>query len=57
MSTTPAHVAYDVKNMDQADLGKKRIDWANQSMKVLQIIRKDFIKNQPLKGVRIAACM
>ena len=57
MSTTPAHVAYDVKNMDQADLGKKRIDWANQSMKVLQIIRKDFIKNQPLKGVRIAACL
>jgi adenosylhomocysteinase len=57
MSTTPAHVAYDVKNMDAADLGKKRIDWANQSMKVLQIIRKDFIKNQPLKGVRISACL
>src|SRR6266567_3656517 len=57
MSTTPAHVIGDVKNMDLADLGKKRIDWANQSMKVLQIIRKDFIKNQPLKGVRIAACL
>ena len=57
MSTTPAHVLGDVKNMDQADLGKKRIDWANQSMKVLQVIRKDFIKNQPLKGVRIAACL
>jgi adenosylhomocysteinase len=24
---------------------------------VLQIIRKDFIKNQPLKGVRISACL
>jgi adenosylhomocysteinase len=57
MSTTPAHVIGDVKNMDLADLGRKRIDWANQSMKVLQIIRKDFIKNQPLKGVRIAACL
>ncbi|MGZ7029761.1 MAG: adenosylhomocysteinase, partial [Terriglobales bacterium] len=57
MSTTPAHVAYDVKNMDLADMGRKRIDWANQSMKVLQIIRKDFIKNQPLKDVRIAACL
>ena len=38
-------------------MGKKRIDWANQSMKVLQIIRKDFIKNQPLQGIRISACL
>src|SRR5690242_16062439 len=56
MSTTPA-VACDVKSMELADLGKKRIDFANQSMKVLQIIRKEFIKNQPLKGVRISACL
>jgi adenosylhomocysteinase len=49
--------ACDVKNLDLADVGKKRIDWANQSMKVLQLIRKDFIKNAPLKGVRIAACL
>jgi adenosylhomocysteinase len=38
-------------------MGKKRIDWANQSMKVLQIIRKDFIKSQPLKGIRVSACL
>ena len=25
-----------LKNMELADLGKKRIEWANQSMKVLQ---------------------
>jgi adenosylhomocysteinase len=43
--------------MELADIGKKRIDWANQSMKVLQIIRKDFIKTQPLKDVRISACL
>ena len=55
MSTT--QVTSDVKGMEFADLGKKRIDWANQSMKVLQIIRKEFIKNQPLKGVRISACL
>jgi adenosylhomocysteinase len=46
-----------VKSFELADLGKKRIDWANQSMKVLQIIRKEFIKNQPLKGIRISACL
>jgi S-adenosylhomocysteine hydrolase len=56
-TTTAAQVNCDVKNMELADLGKKRIDWANQSMNVLQIIRKEFIKKQPLKGVRIAACL
>ena len=57
MSTTSAQLQSDIKSVDFADLGKKRIEWANQSMKVLQIIRKEFIKNQPLKGIRIAACL
>jgi adenosylhomocysteinase len=47
----------DVKNLDLAEQGKRRIEWANQSMKVLQSIRKEFIKNQPLKGTRISACL
>ncbi len=57
MSTTPAQINCDIKNIDLADMGKKRIEWANQSMKVLQIIRKEFIKNQPLTGIRISACL
>ena len=57
MSTTPMEVNCDVKSLELADMGKKRIDWANQSMKVLQIIRKEFIKNQPLRGIRITACL
>ena len=57
MSTTPTQVNCDVKSLELADMGKKRIDWANQSMNVLQIIRKEFIKNQPLKGIRISACL
>ena len=57
MSTTTAAVNCDVKGLELADLGKKRIEWANQSMNVLQIIRKEFIKNQPLKGIRISACL
>ena len=52
-TTVPSHV----KNPDLADQGKRRIEWANQSMPVLQIIRKEFIKHQPLKGVRVAACL
>lgn len=55
MSTT--QIGFDVKNIELADLGKRRIEWANQSMPVLQSIRKEFIKNQPLKGLRIAACL
>src|ERR1700733_14685831 len=55
--STAAQISYDVKSLELAELGKKRIEWANQSMKVLQIIRKEFIKNQPLKGIRISACL
>jgi adenosylhomocysteinase len=55
MATTS--INSDVKGLELADLGKKRIEWANQSMKVLQIIRKEFIKNQPLKGIRVSACL
>src|ERR1700720_1959825 len=57
MSTTPIPMNCDIKSLDFADLGKKRSDWANQSMKVLQILRKEFIKNQPLTGIRISACL
>jgi adenosylhomocysteinase len=57
MPATTTAPASDVKNLELADLGKKRIEWANQSMKVLQSIRKEFIKNQPLKGIRISACL
>jgi len=50
-------VACDVKDISLADIGKRRIEWAFQSMPVLQIIRKQFIKSQPLAGIRVAACL
>src|SRR6059058_3646403 len=56
-TTTAPSIAFDVKNIDLAAQGKLRIEWANQSMPVLQSIRKDFIKNQPLKGIRVSACL
>ena len=52
-----ATVACDVKDLGLADLGKRRIEWAFQSMPVLQSIRKQFIKAQPLKDIRVAACL
>ncbi len=56
-TSTETQVLSDVKSLELAEQGKKRIEWANQSMNVLQIIRKEFIKNQPLKGIRISACL
>ena len=50
-------LAGDVKDLKLAAKGKLRIEWANQWMPVLQIIRKRFIKERPLKGVRISACL
>lgn len=47
----------DVKDLGLAPKGKLRIEWANQWMPVLRIIRKRFIKEKPLEGVRISACL
>jgi adenosylhomocysteinase len=55
--TTQSTVACDIKDIALAELGKRRTEWAFQSMPVLQTIRKQFIKTQPLAGVRIAACL
>jgi adenosylhomocysteinase len=48
---------YDIKDINLADKGKLRIEWADQNMPVLQLIRQRFEKEQPLKGVRISACL
>src|SRR5207247_3798675 len=54
---TTTQVACNVKDLALADLGKRRMEWAFQSMPVLQTIRKQFIKTQPLAGIRISACL
>ncbi|MFH2219051.1 MAG: adenosylhomocysteinase [Pseudomonadota bacterium] len=48
---------YDVKNIDLAKEGALRIEWASQSMPVLNRIKERFAKEKPLKGLRIAACL
>jgi adenosylhomocysteinase len=50
-------LAGDVKDASLSSKGKMRIEWANQWMPVLQIIRKRFIKERPLEGIRISACL
>ncbi|MEW6327349.1 MAG: adenosylhomocysteinase [Thermodesulfobacteriota bacterium] len=48
---------HHIKDEKLANKGKLRIEWAGQSMPVLNIIRDRFEKEKPLKGVRIAACL
>ena len=48
---------YDIKTTDLADVGKQRIDWANRFMPVLTSIRERFATEQPLQGIKVAACL
>ncbi|HHF55595.1 MAG TPA: adenosylhomocysteinase [Thermoplasmatales archaeon] len=48
---------YKVKDIGLAKEGEKIIRWAEQHMPVLMDIRKDFEKEKPLKGIKIAACL
>jgi adenosylhomocysteinase len=48
---------YDIKDIALAKEGRLRIEWANQSMPVLNMIKERFSEEKPLKGFKIAACL
>jgi adenosylhomocysteinase len=48
---------YDIKDISLAQKGKLRTEWAYQSMPVLRSISDRFAKEQPLKGLTVAACL
>jgi adenosylhomocysteinase len=48
---------YDVLDLSLAELGAQRIAWAAVNMPVLESINERFKKEQPLKGIKIAACL
>jgi adenosylhomocysteinase len=48
---------YDVTDLALADEGRLRIEWADRHMPVLRDIRARFEKEQPLAGLKIAACL
>ena len=48
---------YHVKDINLADKGLLRVEWAQQDMPVLTAIRERFAREQPLAGLRIAACL
>jgi adenosylhomocysteinase len=57
MTVQTATAKYDVKDLTLADEGKRRTEWAERSMPVLRQIRARFSKEQPLKGVKLSACL
>src|SRR5687768_13361307 len=50
-------VDHDVKNIALAAEGRLKIEWAEQSMPVLRQVRERFAREQPLKGIRLGACL
>src|SRR5919206_3586429 len=48
---------YDVKDLGLAEMGRQRIEWAAQEMPVLKLIRDRFVKERPLEGIKLSACL
>jgi len=48
---------YDVKDLELAAKGKRKIEWAGRYMPVLQSLKGKFAKENPLRGVKISACL
>ena len=56
-STKPAAPQHDVVDLGLAEAGARRVAWAGREMPVLASIRDRVAKEQPFRGLRIAACL
>ncbi len=48
---------YDIRDLNLADEGKNRIEWARQEMPVLRELTARLSKTLPLKGIRMSGCL
>lgn len=48
---------YDIKDINLAEKGRLRIEWAGMSAPVLGKIKERFTKEKPLDGIRLSACL
>lgn len=48
---------YDIKDRSLADAGHRRIAWAAREMPVIGMIRERFLRDRPLAGFRLVACV
>ena len=57
MTSTASHAAHDIKDIQLADEGRRRTEWAERSMPVLRQLRERFAREKPLAGRRLSACL
>jgi adenosylhomocysteinase len=50
-------LSHDVRDLELAEAGRRRIEWADEQMPVLRLIRERFAKEKPLRGQRLSACL
>ena len=50
-------VKCDIKDKSLAPKGKLRIEWADNQMPVLKMIRERFEKEKPLAGLKMSCCL
>ncbi len=48
---------FEIKDPGLAAEGKRRIEWADQDMPVLNLLRRRFEKEKPFAGKRLSACL
>jgi adenosylhomocysteinase len=48
---------YDINEINLAEQGRLRIEWAGMSMPVLNKIKERFSEEKPLKGIRLSTCL
>ncbi len=48
---------HHIKDIDLAQSGRLRMEWAEREMPVLRQIRERFSTEKPLKGIRLSACL
>src|SRR5512145_997210 len=56
-TATRAKASNDIKDIQLADEGRRRTEWAERFMPVLRQIRERFARERPLSGRRLAACL
>ncbi|MBU1882301.1 adenosylhomocysteinase, partial [bacterium] len=48
---------YKVKDVDLAQQGRMKIEWAESKMPVMMALREKYSQTKPLQGQRIAGCL
>ena len=46
-----------IKDQGLAEEGKRRVEWAFLNMPVISMIREEFSKEKPLRGLRVGCCL